>query len=732
MNLTLTGSTFVSFSNHPLGTHKDSWWQVDVYTGDFSAPVFDSGWDAVHKTAITVTVPDGQIYQARVKYRDNLELESRWGLIHQPLPNPSVPRQIIQPAPAPVLEELRLGPLNTDPDFTAAHNDTVDKVNEIIRKTNAIGVEVDDLASSSSTSIDWGDIINTPITRDGYGITDVYTKEEVDDLALEGVPGPAGPEGPIGPTGPAGATGAAGPTGATGPTGPTGATGPAGPPGSDATVVGTLNRISVTGTGPATVDIAATYVGQTSINTLGTVTTGTWNGTVVVTTYGGTGLSAWTAGDVPYYASGTALSKLAIGAVNRILTSTGTAPQWSANIAYGALPTGGGTWANGGSLTFTGGDIIIPSGRSIYSSAFSWFGGGASFNGAGFVGSGGLMRVGSDIPIILYNVVSGTATQIFSVLQSGIAITGAATSTGATNFEWVFPNNKYFRGANVANTTAYGIAAVNTSDQISFDLNARGSVFGGDIITTGGKFFYVGSIATANLRLGLDSTNLYFRCGTSGYTWQSSAAAPLATMSDAGVVTLTAALTTPGNITGANFAFGSNAGSFNGVRATAPVGGAFLMFKLSTNDDMEIFGNAATTGKVLKLANSSARPATGYLGLGNDVQMKGGSWIYSDDNTLGGGRGQKMMRVNTKVLEIGDDTDTAASVLIQSIAGLQVLTKFGCNSKAPQAAFSIGAAVPAGGTGTAAGGWSTAANRDLAITFMNNVRTALINCGIAV
>lgn len=43
---------------------------------------------------------------------------------------------------------------------------------------------------------------------------------------------------------------------------------------------------------------------------------------------GGTGLSSFTAGDLPYYATGTALSKLGIGAANRVLTSTGSAPQW--------------------------------------------------------------------------------------------------------------------------------------------------------------------------------------------------------------------------------------------------------------------------------------------------------------------------------------------------------------------------------------------------------------------
>jgi hypothetical protein len=50
--------------------------------------------------------------------------------------------------------------------------------------------------------------------------------------------------------------------------------------------VGTANRITVTGT---QIDIAATYVGQASITTVGTVTSGVWNGTPVDIAHGGTG-----------------------------------------------------------------------------------------------------------------------------------------------------------------------------------------------------------------------------------------------------------------------------------------------------------------------------------------------------------------------------------------------------------------------------------------------------------
>jgi hypothetical protein len=53
-------------------------------------------------------------------------------------------------------------------------------------------------------------------------------------------------------------------------------------------VVGTADRITVA---TDSVDIASTYVGQTSITTLGTIATGTWQGTIVAGQYGGTGVN---------------------------------------------------------------------------------------------------------------------------------------------------------------------------------------------------------------------------------------------------------------------------------------------------------------------------------------------------------------------------------------------------------------------------------------------------------
>jgi hypothetical protein len=58
--------------------------------------------------------------------------------------------------------------------------------------------------------------------------------------------------------------------------------------GTEFNVVGTADRITVN---PDSIDIASTYVGQTSITTLGTISSGTWQGSVVGPTYGGTGVN---------------------------------------------------------------------------------------------------------------------------------------------------------------------------------------------------------------------------------------------------------------------------------------------------------------------------------------------------------------------------------------------------------------------------------------------------------
>jgi len=107
-------------------------------------------------------------------------------------------------------------------------------------------------------------------------------------------------------------------------------------------VTGTANRITVTGTTNAVVDIASTYIGQTSITTLGTVTTGTWNASTITVPFGGTSATSFTAfapvcgGVAPTAALQSAAT--GISNVGYVLTSTGPSslPEWKQAPGGGA------------------------------------------------------------------------------------------------------------------------------------------------------------------------------------------------------------------------------------------------------------------------------------------------------------------------------------------------------------------------------------------------------------
>lgn len=100
-------------------------------------------------------------------------------------------------------------------------------------------------------------------------------------------------------------------------------------------VSGTANRITSTGGASPVIDIDAAYVGQASITTMGTVTTGTWNATVIDEVYGGTGKSVYVVGDILYASTTTVLSTLGVGANGEVLTLAAGVPTWAAAAGGG-------------------------------------------------------------------------------------------------------------------------------------------------------------------------------------------------------------------------------------------------------------------------------------------------------------------------------------------------------------------------------------------------------------
>ena len=81
--------------------------------------------------------------------------------------------------------------------------------------------------------------------------------------------------------------------------------------------------------------IAASKLVGTDIATVGTITSGTWNGTKISEVYGGTNQSTYTTGDILYSSTTNTLAKLGIGTTNYVLSVSAGIPAWtdSASLA---------------------------------------------------------------------------------------------------------------------------------------------------------------------------------------------------------------------------------------------------------------------------------------------------------------------------------------------------------------------------------------------------------------
>jgi hypothetical protein len=189
------------------------------------------------------------------------------------------------------------------------------------------------------------------------------------------------------------------------------------------TITGTADRVTITDgsgvSGNPTADIASTYVGQTSITTLGTVATGTWNATAIGVSKGGTGLTATpTNGQLPIgNGSGYTLATLTAGTGISVSNASGSITITSSAGDVAAQNV----LANGGFDIWQRGSVVF----------------GAALTGDTTSGSATVSNVSSVASLSVGMSLSGTGitagTTVASIVSStSFTMSANATATGSS------------------------------------------------------------------------------------------------------------------------------------------------------------------------------------------------------------------------------------------------------------------------------------------------------------
>ena len=212
-----------------------------------------------------------------------------------------------------------------------------------------------------------------------------------------------------------------------------------------------------------TLDVARLSGSYTGITGVGTLTAGTWNGSVIGAVYGGTGFGSYTVGDLLFADTSTTLAKLAGVAVGNALISggVGSAPSYGkiglATHVDGTLPI-----ANGGSGATTAQNAM---------NAFA----GATTSGQYLRGNGTNVVMSAiqaaDVPTLNQNT-TGTATNATNI---AIAADTASAGTFFVPYVSATTGNVAAKGTRLTvqpstgNFTAAGTVTANSDERLKTD-----------------------------------------------------------------------------------------------------------------------------------------------------------------------------------------------------------------------------------------------------------------------
>jgi len=418
-------------------------------------------------------------------------------------------------------------------------------------------------------------------------------------------------------------------------------------------VGGTINNTVIGATTPA----EATFSNATSTNlvitgnaTLGTVISGTWNGTAISTQYGGTGQnwSAVATGSIAYFSGAGAMTTLGVGTAGQLLTVSGGLPSWQAAPAA-SLFTDSGDFTY---LTSTTDDLVL--GDSASSTAPFWFD-----------VSGNMLTLGADT-----NLYRSGANELKTddnlTVAGNLATTGTGIFTGALTASSTFSagnSGQFAIGATGIVTAGTWNGTAIADANVDNNLTIVGGTINNTVIgaTTPAEATFSNAtstnlVITGNATLGTvisgtwNGTAISTQYGGTGQNWSAVATGSIAYFSGAGAMT-TLGVGTAGQLL-------TVSGGLPSWQA-APAASLFtdsgdFTYLTSTTDDLVLGDSASSTAPFW--FDVSGNMLT--LGADTNLYRSGANELKTDDNlTIGG----TLTLSNAETIANGTDSEIALS-----------------------------------------------------------------------
>jgi hypothetical protein len=268
------------------------------------------------------------------------------------------------------------------------------------------------------------------------------------------------------------------------------------------TITGTADRVTITDgngvSGNPTADIASTYVGQTSITTLGTVATGTWNATTIGVSKGGTGLTATPGNGEIDIGNGSGFTRTTLTAGSNVSITNGAGSITIAASVPSSTVGAPNTLLNGGFDVWQRGSLVF----------------GSAITGDTTSGSATVSNVSSVASLSVGMSLSGTGitagTTVASIVSStSFTMSANATATGSSVAIYPGVDDNMSTGADRWIYLSDGTQLNGLGERVS---NTGLSVYAGKFQNrTSGRCGIIQWIDAKNSRP-LRSKSLYFGC----------------------------------------------------------------------------------------------------------------------------------------------------------------------------------------------------------------------------